>query len=1110
MTIRQILMSFISLSMISIPLPGNAQQNPLFFLEQLVAQRKEYDIQKFKKTYGSLDYTDIQGQTALCRAVYRNDYHGYHLLAKHGANRKHPCIQQIPMSQKLSFDNGYKAHIRNIKIQYADTKSYAPLWWGVGGVVGVGGIVALAAGGGGGSSSNPENNENPNIDFSEQGGNSGSGTGSGGNSSDSDTGTGSGGNSSDSDTGTGSGGSSSDSDTGTGSGGSSSDSDTGTGSGGNSSDSDTGTGSGGSSSDSDTGTGSGGNSSDSDTGTGSGGDSSDSDTSTGSGGSSSDSDTGTGSGGNSSDSDTGTGSGGNSSDSNTGTDEFKPITVSLSPSDFKTTEYKKGNFLDQIGAATAYSRFYTGTKNEDGSISISHNLQPVKVGVIDTGVYTTHSDLKNKTTTGYNFDYGPCTATNSRNCWAFKDASWIEEFFGVATTGYVFMDANGKETDQAIAGTEDEFNEWVATYDSNYNWNNNKTNVTPNSKFNSAFHGTYVAGIIGAEKNNSGMHGVAPNAQIVPIKHDLMSGYSNPIKTLLNNNVKVINMSLGIASNSTYNANMAKTNKQDYGSLMADSLDGFKALADSQSAVFVVAAGNESNSQPSMESGAGLYYPELQKVMLVVVSVDKNNKLSYFSNKCGSTSGYCLAAPGENITSTNNTSGTRTESGTSAAAPIVSGAVAFLMGAYPNLTPANVTSLILETATDLGNPSETGHGLLNLDAATQPVGQLSLATTNSVSGDKLNFSGTKLRIPQVMQMMAKEMPEQVAVLDKYERVFTVPTKNIVQVVERDNRIFQNKLHRFMKFDSIKHIAQDDSPLSFSFSTASKKDSETGIGSMDITYHLGKNDVRFYFQEDTTYGNVDYFDRTTLNPFSAMDNAYGIDNIYHLSQKTNLNFGFISGQNALFKTTDDDQDSRGRMSAFQSGISYQANDKLSINVNGGILNEENSLLGIYGNGGFEIDKTQTYYVGIMAQLSPTDRWRLSGSYYYGMTPSQQLNSFIKTNRLYSESLSFDARYLLDKQNYIGFVLSSPLRIRKGYAQFTLPSGRDYYSDTMYQNNTKLKLHSSAREWDTGIYGVYALTPAIRIKSQGMIRFNPEHQAKAKPDYQVLFGLNWNWY
>lgn len=959
MVFRKILLFFVTLSMIGMPLSGHTQSNPLLVIEKLVSQRKENELQKFRKKYGSLDYTDNQGQTALCRAVYRKDYIGYHILAKNGANRGHPCIQQLSMSQKLSFDRGYKSFIRNLQNQYAGAKSYEPLWWGIGGALGVGGIVALAAGGGGGSDSSSKNNENQ-----------------------------------------------------------------------------------------------------------------------------------------------------NNGNQNNDFDKLNPETEPIPAGNFETSEYFKGSFLSQIGASNAYGRFYIEKQNEDGTTSLTHNLKTVKVGVIDTGIDATHTDLKNIVTTGYNFDYGPCTTTVTRNCWAFKDADWVKKHYNEAVSAFVLIDGNGK-AQQAIQGSSSEFNEWASTYDPNYSWSNNKNNTTPNLKAEAGYHGTLVSGIIGAEKNDSGMHGVAPNTQIIPIRYDMMTGQSEPIKTLIDNGAKVINMSLGVPSSTKYNASLAKQAKTSYENYMHYNLSGYKALADAKSTVLVVAAGNEGNSQPTMEAGAGLYYPELQKLMLVVVSVDKNNKLSWFSNKCGATSDYCIAAPGENITSTSINGKNQTESGTSTAAPIVSGAVAFLMGAYPNLTATSVTSLILETATDLGNPNETGHGLLNLDAATKPVGKLSLATTNSVNGNKLNFNGTNLRIPQVMQMMSQQIPLQVAVLDKYDRTFNVPTANIVQVMERDGSIFQNKLHRFMKFDSIKHIAQDDSPLSFKFSTASKKDSQTGIGAMDITYHFGKNDVRFYFQEDTTFGNVDYFDRTTLNPFSAMDNAYGIDNTYHLTQKTNLNFGFVSGKNALFKTTDEDDDSIGRMTAFQGGMSYQANDKLAFNVIGGILSEENSLLGLHGNGGFDVDKTQTYYVGVTAKLSPTERWRLSGSYYYGMTPSQQLNSFMKTNRLYSESIAFDARYLMDKENYVGFILSSPLRIRQGHADFTLPTGRDYYSDTMYHNKTKLKLKPDAREWDTGIYGVYAITPDLRIKSQGMIRFNPEHQSHVQPDYQVLFGLNWNW-
>lgn len=93
--------------------------------------------------------------------------------------------------------------------------------------------------------------------------------------------------------------------------------------------------------------------------------------------------------------------------------------------------------------------------------------------------------------------------------------------------------------------------------------------------------------------------------------------------------------------------------------------------------------------------------------------------------------------------------------------------------------------------------------------------------------------------------------------------------------------------------------------------------------------------------------------------------------------------------------------------------------------------------------------------------------------------------------------------------MGLLLSSPLRIRDGYANMMLPSGRDYYSDTMYQNHTKLSMKQQAREWDVGVYGMYQLLPNVRAKTQGMIRFNPEHQKNVKPDYQVLFGLDWKW-
>ncbi|MBE6455953.1 MAG: hypothetical protein E7014_05880 [Alphaproteobacteria bacterium] len=802
-------------------------------------------------------------------------------------------------------------------------------------------------------------------------------------------------------------------------------------------------------------------------------------------------------------------SGSSSDDNGSATNpEIKPDNK-LTATDFETTEYKKGNFLQQVNASSAYARFYSGTKNAAGTITeLSSHLNPVTVGVIDVGVYNSR-ELSKNLLSGYNFDYGPCTSKNTKNCWKYVDG-WF-------SSGFAFVDSSGQTGSVQIICDKSTYNDWANQYKADYAGISDSS-TAPSLTTSTGVHGTHVAGIIAAEKNSSGMHGIAPNAKIVPVKYDLVSGVTNPINALLNdkNNVRVINMSLGTPSDSTYNASAAQNNKSYYAGWLSGDLVGYETLAKKQSTVLVVAAGNERQSgatQPSLEAGAGLYYPDLQKVMLVVVSVDKNNQLSSFSNPCGVTSGYCLAAPGENVISTiDSATGMASLSGTSMATPVVSGAVAFLMGAYPNLSAADVTSLVLETATDLGIQgvdSTYGHGLLNLDAATKPVGEKTIAVSNNVSGERVNLKEMRLTVPVAMQTLLRQMPQQTAILDKYERAFLIPTGQIVQVSNRDGKIFQNQLHRFMKFDTVKRVEDENNPLSFGFSSATKKDSALGLGAMDITYQFDKNKVRFYFMEDSTYGSGEFFDKTTMNPFTAMGNAYGVDNTYQLNKKTEMSFGFMTGQNALFKTNEDDIEDANRLTSFHGSITYNPFEKLSLGLIGGMLHEKESILGLYGSGGFNMADTQTYYMGVKAMLKPTEKLELTGSYYYGLTPAKRLNSFLRTGNLISEGLSFDARYLLDDKNYMGLLLSSPLRIRDGYANMMLPSGRDYYSDTMYQNHTKLSMKQQAREWDIGVYGMYQLLPNVRAKTQGMIRFNPEHQKNVKPDYQVLFGLDWKW-
>lgn len=808
----------------------------------------------------------------------------------------------------------------------------------------------------------------------------------------------------------------------------------------------------------------------------------------------------------------------------------------LTADDFKTQAYKNSGFLGNIGAAEAYARFYTGdksSKNADGHIQTLYtNVKDVKVAVLDTGV--AHNDaLVSRLESGFNYDYGPCR-NRTTNCWKHtiypKDGQ---------TPVAALLDGNGQVI-KYVAMTQSEYDKWEKGYADDYTWD--PTQTTPNDGEDD-WHGTFVSSVIGADRTSIFTHGVALNAKIIPIKYDLMSDLNEPLISAQKAGAKVINMSLGTPADEIDASVLVPDADGKYNTVnltmgleyLRDSVNGAMHLAQEGTTAWVIAAGNEGLNQPNIQSGIGLLgdldaslelqdgsvktfkeaFGNLKDLTVVSVAVDQNNQIADFSNRCGVAKDYCIAAPGVDImgyADAENSSyvGAYKGEGTSFSAPVVSGALAFLMGAYPNLTAAQAIDLIFETATDLGDKGVDtvyGHGLLNLDAATAPQGTMTVATADSVNGKSVNLDETHLKMPRIMKGIVHQMPVKFAAFDKYQRSFMMPTSSIVSVNESDGKNFQNALHRFMKFDSVKTIGNEDTPMQFSFSTATNTDSELGVGSMDVSWHLNNTSVRFYYMEDGAYGMGDYVDRTAVNPFMAMDNAYGFENAYRLNDKYAFSFGLASGDNALFKTNEDDMDDADRLSVFQGGATYTPNDKVSFGLVSGMMAEENAFMGLHGNGGFDMENTRTYYAGITAQLKPIQNLTLTGAYYYGMTPSTRLNDFMQTGKLHSDAFSFDARYHFDDAQYVGMVLSSPLRVRSGYTDLTLPTGRDYYSDTVYNETHRLKMAPEAREWDTGVYGQFNLAENIRAKMQGLVRFNPEHQADVKPDYQVMFGLNW---
>ncbi|HEX6289134.1 MAG TPA: S8 family peptidase [Herpetosiphonaceae bacterium] len=212
---------------------------------------------------------------------------------------------------------------------------------------------------------------------------------------------------------------------------------------------------------------------------------------------------------------------------------------------------------------------------------------------------------------------------------------------------------------------------------------------TPNPGGDCNGNGTYQAGVIG-----SGNYGVAKGVQLRAVRvldcngAGTISGVIAGMNWIAANAVSpaVVNVTLGMGG-VNLSVNNATTNMVNAGRTV------------------VVSAGSSNadacNYSPASASG----------VLTIAASLSNDNRAS-FSNY-----GPCveLYAPGGSITTTSNTGGTNTISGTSLAASHTSGVAALYLAYNPAATPAMVNNWIISNATPgviIGNPPNTPNRLL--------------------------------------------------------------------------------------------------------------------------------------------------------------------------------------------------------------------------------------------------------------------------------------------------------------------------------------------------------------------------------------------------------------
>lgn len=424
---------------------------------------------------------------------------------------------------------------------------------------------------------------------------------------------------------------------------------------------------------------------------------------------------------------------------------------------WRTTEFNRDWGLQAINADAAYARGLTGTG--------------IRLGVFDSGSGLDHDEFAGKDHRSLRIadlllDGSRCTNTTLIDG---PDACFASDGDDVSID-YVTYDASVPQAIRDIIESDPRYQQVGIAFQT---------------------HGTHVAGTIAANRDGNGTHGVAFGADLTVAKLFFNSaqmwtdvgggdyrvvsvGGVGPDSTAFESMYAQMNEQGVRAVNHSWGLSNEPTTVEDVDGLYADNMDYLDIFAEgsrSKGMIQVWAAGNNNANAatPDVAPIAGIYaslpraFADIEPYWLSVVNVRQDAEpgsyvLDISSNRCGLSANWCLAAPGTDILSTVYGSDSALDvqllgdadgnvmmdvlervptysydrmTGTSMAAPHVTGALGLLFERFPYLDSAQVRDVLLTTATDLGAEGVDdvyGWGLMNLAAAVEGYGSLRVDT----------------------------------------------------------------------------------------------------------------------------------------------------------------------------------------------------------------------------------------------------------------------------------------------------------------------------------------------------------------------------------------------
>ena len=482
-------------------------------------------------------------------------------------------------------------------------------------------------------------------------------------------------------------------------------------------------------------------------------------------------------------------------------------------------------------------------------------------------------------------------------------------------------------------------------------------------------------------------------------------------------------------------------------------------------------------------AGLAVHFESLQGHNIAVVATGEDGGIADFSNRCGIAADWCLAAPGHDVLvayfgpldDIPGFRGLAIASGTSFAAPMVTGGLALMKHQFRNQLPnTDLVTRLFATANREGiyaDQSIYGHGMMDLGAATSPVGGPRFALGGRVGGVASPLTNTRLSLGGAVGdgFSRAFAGREIAAFDALGAPFWFELGDFASAP--DGPSMAERLRDFMAPTPDPHAFgvpalafpnwpeglepglswAEANPLQFGFLAASAR---AGSGHLSLAERASALSI---------VGNDDLL----LTAFSTL----GMDRV----------------EPAL----------GGALRWRPSGA--------ALGLRAGWLAERETMLGTSAQGAFGRLTSHAAFAGVESETDIAG-WRVAGATEVGVvTPSLDGGLLTDVSPLTTSTFAVSATRPVGDDSSFRLSVSQPLRVEDGRASLSVPVGRRMRGDVLRDALT-VDLTPSGRQIDVEARWHRKGVAGGELRLGAVWTRDPGHRTDAEPGLTLLAGWN----